>query len=82
MVRRYYSRELAPQLCPVGGVVPRYVFEVRVAGAIRVRAADEAEARKVVFAVLLLPGPDEVRMANDNNARIGWDGTIASVNSV
>jgi hypothetical protein len=64
------------------GFVPRYVFEVRVAGAIRVRAADEAEARKVVFAVLLLPGPDEVRMANDNNARIGWDGTIASVNSV
>jgi hypothetical protein len=56
------------------------VFEVRVAGTVRVRAADEREARKVVPAVLLLPGPDEVRMANDSNARIGWDGTITSVN--
>jgi hypothetical protein len=53
--------------------VPRYVFEVKVAGAVRVRAADESEARKVVAAVLLLPGPDEVRMANDSNGRIGWD---------
>ena len=60
--------------------MPRYVFEVRVAGTVRVRAADESEARKVVPAVLLLPGPDEVRMANDSNARIGWDGTITSVN--
>jgi hypothetical protein len=60
--------------------VPRYVFEVKVAGAVRVRAADESEARKVVAAVLLLPGPDEVRIANDSNGRIGWDGTITSVN--
>jgi hypothetical protein len=30
--------------------------------------------------VLLLPGPDEVRMANDSNAKIGWGGTISSVN--
>ena len=62
--------------------MPNYVFEIKVAGTVRVRAADEMEARKVVPAVLVLPGPDEVRMANDNNARIGWDGTIASVNSV
>ena len=60
--------------------MPRYVFEVKVAGTVRVRAADESEARKVVPAVLLLPGPDEVRMANDNNAKIGWHGTITSVN--
>lgn len=34
-----------------------YVFEVQVAGTVRVRAADETEARKVVPAVLLLPVP-------------------------
>jgi hypothetical protein len=60
--------------------VPRYVFRVNVAGTVRVQAADELEARKVVPAVLLLPGPDEVRMANDSNAKIGWEGTITSVN--
>ena len=58
----------------------RYVFEVKVAGTVRVRAADEMEARKVVPAVLVLPGPDEVRMANDANAKIGWQTTITSVN--
>jgi hypothetical protein len=60
--------------------VPRYVFEVNVAGTVRVRAADEIEARKVVPAVLLLPGPDDVRMANDRNSQIGWNATITSVN--
>ncbi len=60
--------------------MPRYVFRVNVAGTVRVQAADELEARKVVPAVLLLPGPDEVRMANDSNAKIGWEGTITAVN--
>ena len=59
--------------------MPRYVFEVKVAGTVRVQANDETEARKVVPAVLLLPGPDEVRMANDANAKLGWDATITSV---
>jgi hypothetical protein len=53
--------------------VPRYVFEVKVAGTVRVRAADETEARKIVPALLVLPGPEEVRMANDANAKMGWD---------
>jgi hypothetical protein len=48
----------------------RYVFEVKVAGTVRVQANDEIEARKVVPAVLLLPGPDEIRMANDANAKL------------
>ena len=60
--------------------MPSYVFEIKVAGTVRVRAADEMEARKVVPAVLVLPGPDEVRMANDGNAKFGWDATITSVN--
>jgi hypothetical protein len=60
--------------------VRRYVFEVKVAGTVRVRARDAMEARKVVPAVLLLPGPEEVRLANDANAKLGWDATITSVN--
>jgi hypothetical protein len=60
--------------------VSSYVFEVKVAGTVHVRAADEFEARKVVPAVLLLPGPDEVKMANEANAKLGWDATITSVN--
>ena len=61
------------------GLMPSYVFEVQVAGTVRVRAADEIGARKVVPAVLLLPGPDEVRMANDANSKLGWEATITSV---
>jgi hypothetical protein len=60
--------------------VPSYVFEVQVAGTVRVRATDEIEARKVVPAVLLLPGPDEVRMANNANSKLGWNAIITSVN--
>ena len=61
-------------------MVPKYVFEVKVIAAVHVRAVDEIEARKVVPAVLVLPGPDEVRMANESNAQIGWEATITSVN--
>jgi hypothetical protein len=60
--------------------VRRYVFEVKVVGIVRVRARDAMEARKVVPAVLLLPGPEEVRLANDANAKLGWDATMTSVN--
>ena len=60
--------------------MPNFVFALKVEGTVRVRAPDEMAARKVVPAVLLLPGPDEVRMANDSNAKFGWDGTITSVN--
>ena len=45
----------------------------------RVRAADETEARRVVPSVLFSPGPDEFRVANDNNAGMGWDATITAV---
>jgi hypothetical protein len=51
--------------------VPNFVFALKVEGTVRVRAPDEIAARKVVPAVLLLPGPDEVRMANDANAKFG-----------
>ena len=50
--------------------------EVEVSGTVN----GKIEARKVVPAVLLLPGPDEVRTANDANAKLGWGATITSVN--
>jgi hypothetical protein len=56
--------------------VQSYVFEVKVAGTVPVRAADEMAARKVVPAVLFLPG--RVRMANEANAKIGWEATITA----
>jgi hypothetical protein len=61
-------------------LVPNFVFALKVEGTVRVRAPDEAAARKVVPAVLLLPGPDEVKTANESNAKFGWDGTITSIN--
>jgi hypothetical protein len=71
---------LLPKLQPQEELVPNFVFALKVEGTVRVRASDEMAARKVVPAVLLLPGPAEVRMANDANAKFGWDGTITSVN--
>jgi hypothetical protein len=73
---------LLPELQPQEEelLVPNFVFALKVEGTVRVRAPDEMAARKVVPGVLLLPGPDEVRMANDANAKFGWDGTITSVN--
>jgi hypothetical protein len=61
-------------------LVPNFVFALEIEGTVRVRAPDEMAARKVVPAVLLLPGPDEVRVANESNAKFGWDGTITSIN--
>jgi hypothetical protein len=57
----------------------RFVFRVNLVATVRVLAADETDARKVVPSVLLSPGPDEVRVANDNNAGMGWDATITAV---
>jgi hypothetical protein len=39
----------------------RYVFQVSLVATVRVRAADETEARRVVPSVLFSPGPDELR---------------------
>jgi hypothetical protein len=61
-------------------LVHSFAFKVEVVGTVRVRASGESEARKVVPAVLLLPGPDEVRIANESNVSIGWEATITSVN--
>jgi hypothetical protein len=56
-----------------------YVFAVQLVAAVRVRAADENVARKVVSSVLGSPGTEEVRMANENNAALGRNALVTDV---
>jgi hypothetical protein len=48
-----------------------YLFEVTLRAVVRVRAADETAACKVVPSVLGAPGSAEISLANQNNAGIG-----------
>ena len=45
-----------------------FAFKVNIVAVVRVRAADENVARKVVPTVLGSPGAAEIRLANENNA--------------
>jgi len=60
-----------------------FAFKVYLVALVRVRAADESVARKVVPTVLGAPGTVEVRLANENNAAInsgtGRHATITDV---
>jgi hypothetical protein len=44
------------------------------------RRLTKSRPAKSFPAVLLLPRPDEVRVANQYNAKIGWEGIITAVN--
>ena len=55
------------------------MFKVNLVAVVRVRAADQAVARKVVPTVLRAPGTVEIRLANENNAAVGNDATITDV---
>jgi hypothetical protein len=44
-----------------------FTFRVNLVATVRVRAADESVARKVVDTVLRAPGNVELRLANENN---------------
>ena len=59
-----------------------YVYEVRIRAVVRVRAADEDVARKVVPTVLGSPGTVEIELANQNNAAIGRTATVTDVDFV
>ena len=45
-----------------------FAFKVNIVAVVRVRAAEENAARKVVRTVLAAPGTSEIRLANENNA--------------
>jgi hypothetical protein len=59
--------------------IGEYAFQVKLVAVVRVRAADEALARKVVPTVLGSPGTVEIRLANESNASFGLNATVTHV---
>jgi hypothetical protein len=53
-----------------------FTFKVNLIAVVRVRAADERVARKVVPAVVAPPGTLEIALANENNAARGHDARV------
>ena len=51
----------------------QFAFEVGLIARVRVRAADEASARRVVPSVLAAPGSFEITLANEGNVAL-WGG--------
>ena len=60
-------------------IMQEYAFQVKLVAIVRVRAADEALARKVVPAVLGSPGTVEIRLANESNTSLGLNATVTNV---
>jgi hypothetical protein len=56
-----------------------FAFKVNLVAMVRVRAADQAVARKVVSTILGAPGTVEIGLANENNAAMGHHATITDV---
>jgi hypothetical protein len=56
-----------------------FAFKVNLVAVVRVRAADENAARRVVPTVLGAPGAAEIGLANQNNAAVGLDAVILEV---
>jgi hypothetical protein len=56
-----------------------YSFQVSLVAVVRVRAADETLARKVVPSVLGSPGTAEIRLVNESNNSLGLKATVTVV---
>jgi len=56
-----------------------FAFKVNLVALVRVRAADESVARKIVPAVLGAPGTVEIRLANENRGAVGRASTVTDV---
>ena len=56
-----------------------FAFKVNLVAVVRVRAADENAARRVIPTVLGAPGAAEIGLANQNNAAVGLDAVILDV---
>jgi hypothetical protein len=65
--------------CGVRHVMEDFTFKVNLVAVVRVRAADESVARKIVPTVLGAPGTGEIRLANENNAASGHHATVTDV---
>ena len=56
-----------------------FAFTVNIVAVVRVRAAEESVARRVVPTVLGAPGTVELRLANEGNAVLAHPTTITNV---
>jgi hypothetical protein len=56
-----------------------FAFKVNVVAVVRVHAADENVARKIIPDVLGAPGAAEIRLVNENHAALGRDATVTDV---
>ena len=56
-----------------------FAFRVNIVAVVRVHAADENVARKIVPEVLGAPSATEVRLINENHAALGRDATVTDV---
>ena len=56
-----------------------FAFTVNIVAVVRVRAAEESVARRVVPTVLGAPGTVELRLANEGNAVLAHHTTITNV---
>jgi hypothetical protein len=56
-----------------------FVFKVGLVAVVRVHAADEAIARRILPSVLSPPSTEELNVANDLHASLGWDATVTQV---
>ena len=52
---------------------------VKLVAVVRVRAANETEARRVLPSVLSSPGTVDIKVANENNAALGVDALVTDV---
>lgn len=59
--------------------VQEFAFQVKFVAVVRVRAADEALARKVVPSVLGSPGTAEIELVNGTNNALGLNATVTVV---
>ena len=63
-----------------GLAVEEFEFKVSIVAEVRVRAADEGDARKLVADVLRAPSTAEIVLANQNNHdALGHDATVSDV---
>ena len=56
-----------------------FSFRMNIVAVVRVRAADQNVARKVVPEVLRAAGTVEIELANQNHAALGRDATVTDV---
>ncbi len=62
-----------------GHPTPEYAFKVKLVAVVRVRAANETVARRVLPSVLSSPGTVDIKVANENNAALGVDALVTDV---